>query len=232
MTNEFYEQTLSSRDQLFNSLGDVDPDVIGHLINPALMGGPRWPSLRQAFSVIRDKGSIKIASNGLSDPFDDIDEPNNGFRLEVLAETSDDIGNDLSNSWLFKLVYAISQQAAHNGQLADLINEYGVLSMELYAEDCGLQEFQNEKGMVGVMLGVENPKIPKRTQFPAEEIVILTIQLLTPDELEYVAEKGAEGRKHIHDLLGAKEIYNTISANRPSLLETPKAKGSRWKFWR
>ena len=53
MNTETYDQTNQARDKLFSSLGEVDSDVIGHMINPAFMGGPQWPSLRQAFSVIR-----------------------------------------------------------------------------------------------------------------------------------------------------------------------------------
>ena len=96
MSTEIYDQTNEARDNLFGSLGKVDPDVIGHIINPAFMGGPQKPSLRQAFSIIRTDNSIKIASNGLSDPFDDMAEPNNGFRLEVIAETTEKLGSDIS----------------------------------------------------------------------------------------------------------------------------------------
>lgn len=229
MSTEIYDQTNEARDTLFSSLGNVDPDVIGHIINPAFMGGPQWPSLRQAFSIIRTSKSIKVASNGLSDPFEDMAEPNNGFRLEVIAETVEKLEADISNTWLFKLVYAISQQAAHSGQIADFVATHGVVTMELYAEDCGLEEFQNKDGMVGVILGVESPDMPKSVKFPAEEITLVTVQILTPDELDYVAEKRAEGRNHIHELLQKKGIYHRIKLNRNSVLGNG---SSKWKFWK
>ncbi|UTF60904.1 suppressor of fused domain protein [Gilvimarinus sp. DA14] len=228
MSTEVYDQTNEVRDTLFSSLGNVDPDVIGHMINPAFMGGPQWPSLRQAFSIIRTNKSIKVASNGLSDPFEDMAEPNNGFRLEVIAETAEKLEADIYNTWLFKLVYAISQQAAHSSQIADFVATHGVITMELYAEDCGLEEFQNKNGMVGVILGVESPDMPKTVNFPAEEITLVTVQILTPDELDYVAEKRAEGRKHIHELLQKKGVYHRIELNRKSVLENG---SSKWKLW-
>ena len=40
MSSEIYEKTNAARDELFGSLGKVDPDVIAHAINPAFMGGP------------------------------------------------------------------------------------------------------------------------------------------------------------------------------------------------
>ena len=64
----------AARDAFYATLGTVDADVLAPLLNPALMGGPRWPSLRQAWRVIRRADSILIASDGLSDPFEDDDD--------------------------------------------------------------------------------------------------------------------------------------------------------------
>ncbi len=234
MSTEIYDKTNDVRDALFSTLGKVDTDVIAHLINPAFMGGPQWPALRQAFSIIRTDDSIKVASTGLSDPFEDIEEPNNGFKLEIIAETREDLGDDISNSWLFKLVYSISQQAAHSGQMAEFIANHDVITMELFAEDDGLEEFQNENGMVGVMIGIESPDIPKNVQFPAEEIILATVQILTPDELAYVAEHRAEGRNHLHELMKNSGLYHYIKPNRESLLkDVNSSNGSPWwKFWK
>ncbi|MEG1052532.1 MAG: hypothetical protein RSF79_10870, partial [Janthinobacterium sp.] len=64
----------AARDAFYGTLGTVDADVLAPLVNPAFMGGPRWPSLRQAWRVIRRPDSIVIASDGLSDPFEDDDD--------------------------------------------------------------------------------------------------------------------------------------------------------------
>jgi hypothetical protein len=42
----FLQKTYEARDKYVSSLGQVDPDVIAPLINPAFMGGPMWPNLR------------------------------------------------------------------------------------------------------------------------------------------------------------------------------------------
>lgn len=75
MTDERLAAACAARDAFYASVGDVQPDVIAHAINPAFMGGPRWPALRQAFSVIRRGANTIVASNGLADPFDDVAEP-------------------------------------------------------------------------------------------------------------------------------------------------------------
>ncbi|MDH5178082.1 MAG: hypothetical protein OEZ39_16375 [Gammaproteobacteria bacterium] len=68
MPDNLYEATCNARDRLYSSFGNVEPDVIAHAINPAFMGGPAWPSLRHAFSIIRRGDSTLIVSNGLADP--------------------------------------------------------------------------------------------------------------------------------------------------------------------
>jgi len=234
MKANVYDNTNQARDELFSSLGVVDSDVIAPIVNPSFMGGPQWPSLRQAFSVIRTNESIKIVSNGLSDPFEDIDEPNNGFRVEIVAETKNNIGSDVPASWLFKLVYSMSQQVACSGQIADFVANHGVITMELFAKDIGLEDYQNENGMIGVMLGVKAPKIPKVVKFPAEEIILTTVQLLTPDELEYAINERAEGRKLLHGLMQSSGVYHFINLDRSSLLQN-EDKNHRhpwWQFWK
>ena len=70
---EILEASSHAREECWQQIGTLEPLVLSHLVNPALMGGPRWPAMRQAFRVVRrPNGNVIIASDGLSDPFDDI----------------------------------------------------------------------------------------------------------------------------------------------------------------
>ena len=70
---EILEASSQAREDCWQQIGTLEPLVLSHLVNPALMGGPRWPAMRQAFRVVRrPNGNVIIASDGLSDPFDDI----------------------------------------------------------------------------------------------------------------------------------------------------------------
>jgi hypothetical protein len=248
MSESLFDATCNAREKFYSSIGEVEPDVIANIINPAFMGGPSWPALRQAFSVIHRGKSTVVISNGLSDSFDDMEEKNSGFGIEIYAETKELIEGNISSSSLFKLVYAIAQQAAHSGQMAEFVKKYGVITMELHADDCGLHEYQNENGMVGVMIGIDHPALPKRVEFPGGDVVFASVQVLTPSELEYVVEFRAEGRSELHRKFRDSEMYHFLTKRRASLVEPKSESGVAiisnnqatkvtnaekpwWKFW-
>ncbi|KAL3157930.1 hypothetical protein ABBQ32_012332 [Trebouxia sp. C0010 RCD-2024] len=117
---DLLERSAAARKDTWQEVGTTEPLVLNDSANPALMGGPKWPALRQAFRVIRPRtGNVILASDGLSDPFDDVTlgEGNvNGFGLEFFIETpSDEIADsveDIKRSWQFQLLYTVSQLAA------------------------------------------------------------------------------------------------------------------------
>lgn len=107
----------------------------------------------------------------------------------------------------------------------------------------------NENGIVGIIMGVESPDLPKYCSFPGGKVILASVQLLTPEELEYVSEARAEGRNALHSKLKESGIYHFLSPNRKSLItnndtetvtheqmasSVPSIKGqakSWWKFW-
>ena len=63
------------RDAFWSEVGMVERDLLGHLISPGLLGGPAWPTTRQAYRVVRrSSGAILIATDGMSDPFEGADD--------------------------------------------------------------------------------------------------------------------------------------------------------------
>ena len=111
----------ATRDAFYATLGSMDADLLAPLVNPAFMGGPRWPSLRQAWRVIRRADSIIIASDGLSDPFEDDDDVfvPRGHLLEVCIEAplAAFDGDPVQASWLFDVIYQVSQNVADHGSI-------------------------------------------------------------------------------------------------------------------
>ncbi|MDX1960676.1 MAG: hypothetical protein SFU98_19040 [Leptospiraceae bacterium] len=68
------------RDRYWNVIGELSSDVLVHVINPAFMGMPEWPDLRQAYNIIRTNDTIILATNGLSDDYKN-DSNGNGLGI-------------------------------------------------------------------------------------------------------------------------------------------------------
>lgn len=168
------QRIYEARDKYCATLGEVSPDVLAPIVNPSFMGGPTWPNLRQAWQVIHRGSSTIIISDGLSDPFEDKDDPNTGFGLEILVESADSVPEEIHTSWLFKMVDQVSQQCAHHGGVRDLIDRAGLLSLEFpkssllslkTTTSSALEAAGTARGTVGVMLGVAPPGLPGSSGF-------------------------------------------------------------------
>lgn len=195
------ETTSQARAQAWQAFGAVDDDVLTHLINPALMGGPRWPAMRQAYRVARDGSALLLASDGLSDPFDEGTGPQdaNGFGLEFFA-IAPVAPVPVPGSWLWDIVWQMSNFAANHGGIGALVAEMGLLSTELY--DVGIPEayreaFVSDAGRVGVLLGGPGDKVAASCQGPLGTVALINIKLLRLEELAVCATDGDPGRARV-----------------------------------
>lgn len=238
---DILEASSRAREDCWKQVGTLEPLVLSHLVNPAFMGGPRWPAMRQAFRVVRrPNGNVIIASDGLSDPFDDISlgEGNvNGFGLEFFIETpavevSETIHN-IKQSWQFQLLYTVSQLAAGHGGIRGIMDDMTLLSTEAEGvSDSIPEEYKashvNAAGRVGALLGltelstdVSEPDsvVPERVEgMPLTDVLLVNIKLLTLPELKLITEQGAEGRNHLAEIFKGKSQL-VSSMTRASQLE-------------
>ncbi|MGK5011090.1 hypothetical protein [Janthinobacterium sp. MDB2-8] len=213
----------AARDAFYATLGVMDADVLAPLVNPAFMGGPRWPSLRQAWRVIRRPGSIVIASDGLSDPFEDDDDVfvPRGHLLEVCIEAplAAFDGQEVAQSWLFDLIYQVSQNVADHGSIDLLLQRHGSVSMVLDLQDApkGLED-DNEQ--VGVLLAQGTATLPPTFDTPYGEVMLLTITVLQPAELAYIseAEDKAQSRRDLAAALATSPTGHLSVAKRPAVI--------------
>jgi hypothetical protein len=219
MTKGNIEQTGTVLVSAWSSWGAVDEDVLTHLISPELMGGPRWPG-RQAYRVARAAGQLLLASDGLSTHYEEgTPKAVNGLGHEFYAMTGDAIAT-LPGSWLWNMVWEISNFAAKRGDLRELLDEMGTLSTELYDVSIPNEHadrFVNESERVGVLLGAEDGKIPSLVEGPCSSIRLVNVKLLTIDETEFAAEGGEEGRAELVERLVKQGAPTVSSLERPSV---------------
>jgi hypothetical protein len=218
---EHFEQSCELRDNFWKSKGELDPDVIAHMINPAFMGGPAWPSLRQAFITLRRPEATILASDGLSDPYDDMDENDanaeyNGFGLEVYVESAP-IEGPVQHTWQFNLVWQAAQLMAQQGSVISLLEEMTYITTEFYDVDVPAH-FKTDNGTVGAILGLPNTTFEDSVQLSLEKVRMVNVKLLTLDELNYVIANGAQGRMELAEKLIAQGNATLSSIGRPSVV--------------
>jgi hypothetical protein len=214
---QLLQQTYAARDAALRQWGEVDPLVLSHLINPAFAGGPRWPDLRQAFRVVRDGANTIVCSDGLADPFDDVTEPNVGFGVEIMCESSDPIEGAVQNDWPFWIAYDVAQQAAHHGGFRELFDELGVLSMEI-KNRFGPDEMATPENRIGLLLGLSAPNRNTEWVFPAGTVKVVTVKVLHPSELAFVVNEGQAGRERLRDLFAETGTHHVSSATRAAVV--------------
>jgi hypothetical protein len=203
---EHFDKSCQLRDSYWKSIGEVDPYVMTHIINPAFMGGPTWPSLRQAFLTIHAPERTILASDGLSDPYDDMETntgnaPYNGFGLEVYVAT-EKLTVPVNTTWQFQLVYQAAQVIADQGSVINLLNDLTYITTEFYNVDVPA-EFRNADSRVGAFIGLPDPIMPGELQLSLEPVKMVNVKLLTLPELDYVINHGAEGRAKLAELFMA-----------------------------
>lgn len=217
-----YEAFATARRKAWSALGPVDEDVIGYLVSPELIGGPAWPTTRQAYAIVRPAGSLVIASDGLSDLFAGSDSTEPGFGCEVYIECPDLAGTTfevVKRSWQFQLIESFAQNVADFGGITGPLDKYGVLSMELPATAITPKRWTTARGSVGALVGIEVPSRPSRcTLAPGKDIRLVALTLLLPDETEHAIAGGASARRDLAQKLAASGIGLTSPANRRSEL--------------
>lgn len=218
---QHFDLSCELRNKFWQAAGEVDSDVIAHVINPAFMGGPMWPSVRQAFITVRTPERTILASDGLSDPYDNMESVGanaayNGFGLEVYT-VAEVLAVPVQQTWQFQLVYQAAQLMADAGNVVTLLNDMTWITTEFYDVDVPA-EFKNAEGRVGAILGLTDDMVPASVKLTLEDVKMVNVKLLTLAELNYVTLNGAEGRNKLAELLMKQENATLSSLSRTSVV--------------
>jgi hypothetical protein len=223
------------RDAFWATVGTVEGDVLAHLISPSLMGGPAWPTTRQAYRVIRRAdGSVVIATDGMSDPFDDGGDTN-GFNLELFIESGDlpaDLAgtpgdvSPLARSWMLELLQNVAGTVAGAGGIERQLDRYGALSMEVpgvsasHAIKDQLPEgFVTADDAIGILIGGPAPDFATLIEdMPLSPVRIVPVVLLTAAELGEIRAGDGETRDGVVRRLAATPTGHRSNLGRPSIV--------------
>lgn len=222
-------------DRHWGSVGTVERDVLSYIISPSFSGGPYWPSTRQAYRVIRRGDKVIIATEGLSDPFDDAEGIGNGFEVELFIETADipehargPLGevDPFKRSWAFELVEHVAKTVAGAGGITHQLEQHGALSLEIpgfsrshHMSDQLPELFVTDDDSTGVLLGAPEPDFPTQLDdMPLSPVRLVPVVLITAPELEYVRSGGRSAREELVSRLKAAGIGHMSSLHRASVV--------------
>lgn len=235
LDDSFFEESCVKRDRFWENVGTVESDVLSHLISPTFTGGPHWPTTRQAYRIIRREGSIIIATDGLSDPFQDVCGGGNGFESELFIETPDidpdhagepgDI-TGISKSWAFELIQNVAGTIAGAGGINDRLDRFTVLSIEIpgvsQSHSVATQmpkRFITQDDCIGIMIGAPKPDFPSEiADMPLSPVRIVPVTIMTAAELEHVRTSGPEARITLAAKLLEHGAGHIASFTRPDVL--------------
>ncbi|BBP71256.1 hypothetical protein PHLH6_32600 [Pseudomonas sp. Seg1] len=205
------EASQKALDRHWNAIGTSEKDVLGYMISPSFMGGPDWPSTRQAYRVVRRGDSIILTTEGMSDPFDGAEGMGNGFEMELFIETSDipehalgapgDV-DPFQRSWAFELLKHLAAEVAHAGGLVHRLEKYGSMSYEIpgfsksdYMSEQLPAHFVTDDDMTGMVIGAPEPDFSTRIDdMPLSPVRLVCVTLITAAELEYIRTGGQSAR--------------------------------------
>jgi hypothetical protein len=110
----------------------------------------------------------------------------------------------LQASWLFDVIYQVSQNVADHGSIDLLVQRYGSVSMVLDVRDApaGLEDGDEQ---VGVLLSQGTATLPPSFATPYGEVLLLTVTALQPAELAHIgaAADKAQSRRDLAAALAA-----------------------------
>ncbi len=224
-------------DRHWQAVGHCEQDVLGFAISPSFMGGPHWPSTRQAYRIVRRNERILLATEGLSDPFDGVqgDDLGNGFEMELFIETPDipdhaqgAVGDvsPFADSWTFELLRCVAGTVADAGGYRSRLERYGVLSLELpgVSQSRAMSEqlpahFVSADDCAGVLIGGPAPDFPTRLDdMPLSPVTLVPVVLITAAELDYVRNGGAQAREDLAARLNAAGLGHVSHLQRASVV--------------
>jgi hypothetical protein len=185
--------------------------------------------------VVRRGEAIILATEGLSDPFDDTEGMGNGFEMELFVETADipehaygPVGevDPFKRSWAFELVEHVARTVADAGGITHQLDQYGALSLEIpgFSQSHHMSEqlpklFVTDDDSTGVLLGAPEPDFSTRVEdMPLSPVRLVPVVLITAAELEYVRSGGRAAREDLVSRLQEAGIGHMSSLHRASVV--------------
>jgi hypothetical protein len=182
------DSAAAVREAFWRRLGTTDD---ASAIGPPFDGGPRWPTSRPGWTVVRRPGTVITASDGLSDPDTERPEYTTGYDGELFVEIADRTLLDAPASVLAETiaVRALRQVAEsiieQDRSILDRHRRWGLHTLSVTIPDLP-SRWTGPDGTLGLLIGKQSPWIPIELELPAGTIRIAALTPMTPAETRAV----------------------------------------------
>lgn len=211
-------ESIRARWTFWKEQGDLAPDLISPQVNPIYKNVPAWPSDRLAFLTLERPESTVLATDGLSDPFDDLNKGNQGFGVEYFIDIAERPLSDSSRNIAVEILMTVAYNTVARGGVEDLLDDFGLVSLEIPESDLPGTHLTSD-GNACVLMG--GPKADFETLYvdgPMGNIELISLTLLTGRETEFIRQKGANARADIAQSLLEAGIGHKTVIGRPSII--------------
>lgn len=202
------ERSADARTRFWTELGQTSDRILS--VAP---GGAMWPGGREAYRIVHRGDAILLATDGLSDPFDEAAGAN-GFEIELFIEGPGEgqPSRVAGDGWMLEVLRRVAAIVVEEGGILRLLERQGPIPLELsnVSHSAAIAarlpaHFLTADDVLGVMLGAPEPDFATRIEdMPLSPVRMVPIVLLTAAELGEIRAGDSETRDAvIARLLGA-----------------------------
>ncbi|WP_084580594.1 suppressor of fused domain protein [Sphingomonas azotifigens] len=189
--------------------------------------GSLWPGGHEAYRLIHRGSAILLATDGLSDPFDE-SASTNGFEIELFVEGPGEgaPAQVAGDGWMLEVLRRVAAIVAEEQGILRPLERHGPIPLELTNVSSSAAiaarlpaHFLTADDVLGVMIGAPDPDFATRIDdMPLSPVRVLPVVLLTAAELGEIRAGDSETRDAVLARLQASGVGHCSDLQRESIV--------------
>ncbi|MET3722157.1 suppressor of fused domain protein [Sphingomonas trueperi] len=216
------ERSAEARGRFWSALGPASDRILSSA--PA---GSLWPGGHEAYRLIHRGNAILLATDGLSDPFDE-SATANGFEIELFVEGPGEgaPAQVAGDGWMLEVLRRVAAIVAEEQGILRPLERHGPIPLELTNVSSSAAiaarlpaHFLTADDVLGVMIGGPEPDFDTRIEdMPLSPVRAVPVVLLTAAELGEIRAGDSDTRDAVIARLKATGVGHCSDLQRESIV--------------
>ncbi len=216
------ERSAEARGLFWSALGPASDRILSSA--PA---GSLWPGGHEAYRLIHRGNAILLATDGLSDPFDD-SATANGFEIELFVEGPGEgaPAQVAGDGWMLEVLRRVAAIVAEEQGILRPLERHGPIPLELTNVSSSAAiaarlpaHFLTADDVLGVMIGGPEPDFDTQIEdMPLSPVHAVPVVLLTAAELGEIRAGDSDTRDAVIARLKASGVGHCSDLQRESIV--------------